>query len=387
MSIALFVITCILLAANAGLTYAVVALSKDTEVNNNVLVSKSSNQPLATSKVVQSHSDAANYLINLTPEEAISVTALVIPCVSALCTDPSATEVFRVASVNIYTPGEMAAVTSVDGRVIVAAPNTLQVFDNATVASAYMANPTASTGTGRRLLQDRGDGGTVFTDGTTVSPDGGSDPPKRGEAGPPEYEVLLRGADTIEDARAQAEILAAMTDEQVKQLYDAFKKRHGFDDERVRRDAGSFEGFEATRKFIIEFNTDKEQTSWAGFNFYADLTDDEFKKLVLGEEHDSEERRTDEAPKAEYPEGFLGSDIVDTPDDPGYVPSEDSDTETKETRTGARRKLNAVRRPRNGRNLLYTKKSVDWVKAGKVTERKDQGGCGSCVSFAVAGEL
>jgi len=136
------ILTLLSIAAIVGLTYAVVALSKDVQDSNNVLVSKDSGLPMSTSQY-QTASSFSALLANPTAENLSKVHTLVTP--------GSGDANYTVNSVN-------AATVMKDGSVVFSFANgesgIYKRDDNGGFTVALSQPVAAAAAAGRRKLQD-----------------------------------------------------------------------------------------------------------------------------------------------------------------------------------------------------------------------------------------
>jgi len=121
-------------AAIVGLTYAMVDLSKDTSVFNNVLVSKDGGNTLATAKVLQPVPLGA--LVNFTPQQLVDLVSVILPV-----DNNNVTQILHISDLEL-NPGVSLTLTSPSGKTIIIFPD----------GSINDANATAPGGGSRRRL-------------------------------------------------------------------------------------------------------------------------------------------------------------------------------------------------------------------------------------------
>jgi hypothetical protein len=122
------------IAAIVGLTYAVVDLSKDTSVSNNVLVTKDDGNTLATATAKEVKD--LGYLVNATPQELADLEVVVLPM------DNNRTQILHVSDLELDL-GVSLTVNSPSGKSIIIAADGSVMDVNATSAEG---------GSRRRLL-------------------------------------------------------------------------------------------------------------------------------------------------------------------------------------------------------------------------------------------
>jgi len=123
--------------------------------------------------------------------------------------------------------------------------------------------------------------------------------------------------------------------------FNSWKTAHGKvyrPEEEMKR----MEIFMENLKFIEEFNSRKDRTMTLGLNKFADLTNEEFRKMMMGSFN-----ATRQLQAWLHKEGTT------------FIPPANWEADS----------------------------SVDWRTAGIVTPVKDQGQCGSCYSFSTTGSL
>ncbi|KAL9681280.1 hypothetical protein QQ045_013062 [Rhodiola kirilowii] len=119
-------------------------------------------------------------------------------------------------------------------------------------------------------------------------------------------------------------------------MYEAWLIKHGKSYNAIGEKEKRFDIFKDNLKFVDEHNADPEKSFTLGMNRFADLTNGEYRKKLLGVRSNARRKR-------------LSSKKSDR-----YV-------------------------PRVGDSLP---ESVDWRKEGAVVDVKDQGQCGSCWAFS-----
>jgi hypothetical protein len=124
------------IAAIVGLTYAVVDLSKDTSVSNNVLVSRDGDNTLATAKVLESVPLGA--LVNANPQQLVDLGSVILPMDNS-----NVTQILHISDLEL-NPGVSLTLTSPSGKTVIIFPD----------GSINDVNATAPEGGGsrRRLL-------------------------------------------------------------------------------------------------------------------------------------------------------------------------------------------------------------------------------------------
>jgi hypothetical protein len=138
--IALAVLLVLNVAATAGLTYAIVALTKDTNVDNNVLVSKDSGDTLGSATVI--HSEDLENLYQITdPVELAGLEHLIIPADNGKGYD-----MYVVGKMNLV-PGERLTLN-------LTLPVGASIVIDSSGLQEYISGTDSNKGVGRRLLQD-----------------------------------------------------------------------------------------------------------------------------------------------------------------------------------------------------------------------------------------
>jgi len=124
------------IAAIVGLTYAVVDLSKDTSVSNNVLVSRDGGNTLATAKVLESVPLGA--LVNASPQQLVDLGSVILPMDNS-----NVTQILHISDLEL-NPGVSLTLTSPSGKTVI-------IFPDGSISDV---NATAPEGGGsrRRLL-------------------------------------------------------------------------------------------------------------------------------------------------------------------------------------------------------------------------------------------
>ncbi len=138
--IALAVLLVLNVAATAGLTYAIVALTKDTSVDNNVLVNKSSGDALGSAIVI--HSEDLAHLYEITdPVDLAGLEHLIMPAF-----DGKGYDMFLVGKMNLV-PGERLTLN-------MTMPVGASIVIDSSGIREYIPGDVSENGAGRRLLQD-----------------------------------------------------------------------------------------------------------------------------------------------------------------------------------------------------------------------------------------
>ena len=160
---ALSVACVLIIAAVVGLTYGVVQMSKDTSVENNVLVGKDGLQPLSTATLQQTTPLRDLYQAS-GPSELQGLTHLTVPF-------GNGTGIFRIQDVFLVPGQRVRFDTAAEG-----------VSVEVTAEGVTVSGDEQAPGGRRRLMQSEGDSGsvtgTVGSDSTTnkfyLAPNGGT---------------------------------------------------------------------------------------------------------------------------------------------------------------------------------------------------------------------
>lgn len=161
LALGLLLLLLLSLAANAGLTYAVIDANKETSVDNGKLMSKDGNSLVSTANAQFTRADVRDVLLNLQPDNATVLNTMVVS------NSNGSWVTFDVCRVEIYAPNELVAVNSCDGMTLmaVAANPEVMVYDSIdeaeAVARALLAEEPSATEAeaGRRLMVKGGNGG------------------------------------------------------------------------------------------------------------------------------------------------------------------------------------------------------------------------------------
>lgn len=172
LSLVLLAIILASLAANVGLTFAVVDANKDTEVSDSgALVQKGEAESyIGTAALRQTQSGAIQQLLALTVETSGDVNSIWVPSNSS----HDGATVFKVSSVSIHAEGRLVSASACDGFTIMAdanSPDSLLTFktkQEATQAAAGILSGNTTTivtegGSKRRLMTSHLSGGIVLS--------------------------------------------------------------------------------------------------------------------------------------------------------------------------------------------------------------------------------
>lgn len=138
---------------------------------------------------------------------------------------------------------------------------------------------------------------------------------------------------------ATAFAVPARTDEEVRELYENWLKKHGRSNNLLEASDGRFEIFKDNLKFIDEHNAG-DHSFRLGLNRFADLTNEEYRSTYLGVRGPRRRRSSGEG--SEQYLHRVGDEVPD---------------------------------------------SIDWREKGAVLPIKDQGSCGSCWAFSTISSI
>lgn len=130
-------------------------------------------------------------------------------------------------------------------------------------------------------------------------------------------------------------VSSTRTEKEMNDLYESWLIKHGKVYNALGEKERRFEIFKDNLKFIDEYNSQIGLSYKVGLNKFADLTNDEYRKMYLGTKIDS--KRSLYSPKSDRYSVRDGDDLPD---------------------------------------------SIDWRTKGAVAPVKDQGSCGSCWAFS-----